>query len=310
VHGAGNMTQAQAGAIEVGEFVRRYPSIERFSRDIGLPSDKMATALEMERRFHRAVLSEQAPERRRALYTDIYARIFEVYGFEFAAARELVPTPRDGLVELLMPELRGRSILDVGCGAGEFLISCARLATPKRLIGLDLFVRPSELPEHRLTFIRGEVIDFALPEKVDVVISDNLYEHIAPQDVPSHLASIRRVLQPGGTLILLTPNRHFGPWDVTRIIDDSYSGRTPAQGTHVNETTYTDLLPQLSDAGFERFRSLWPMARSRGQRSGARVPSRIFALAERIRPLMRRLQAVDKRARLTDFEISVIAAVR
>src|SRR5262249_37205221 len=158
--------------------------------------------------------------------------------FEFKPFQDEGPSPRDGLVHVLMPELRGRSILDVGCGAGEFLRSCAHLAEPTRLVGIDVFVQPTEFPQYNLSFVRGDVVQFDLSEKVDVAVSDNLYEHIAPQDIATHLGSIRRALRTGGTLILFTPNRLFGPWDVTRIIDDSYSGRTLAQGTHVNETTY------------------------------------------------------------------------
>ena len=290
------------------ELLRRYPSIERFERDVGLPAEQMAEAFELEREFHRAVLAEPSAERRRALAEEIYARVFAIYGFEFKVPQDTGPSPRDPLVRLLLPELRGKAILDVGCGAGEFLFACSRLAEPDRLLGIDVFVTPLELPERRLRFVRGDVVEFTLPDPpFDVAMSDNVYEHVAPQDVPRHLDSIRRALKPGGTLVLLMPNRHFGPWDVTRILDDSYSGRTPAQGTHLNETTYAELLPRLAQSGFGRFRSLWPTARSRGQRPGARVPSRLFALAERIGPLLRRLQALDKRARLTEFEVSVIA---
>ena len=138
-------------------------------------------------------------------------------------------------------------------------------------------------------------------------MSDNVYEHIAPQDAPAHLASIRRALRSGGTLIVLTPNRLFGPWDVTRILDDSYSGRISAQGTHVNETTFSEIRPRLAAAGFGRFRSLVPTARSRGHLVRRRVPTRLLAAFERIGPLTRRLQAMQKRDRLTDFEITVIA---
>jgi len=297
----------EEGRVTADELVLRYPSITRFAQAVGLPPDKMAIALDLEREFHRAILAESSSARRRALYNDIYTRVFAIYGFEFKPFQDGGPSPRDGLVNTLMPELEGRSILDVGCGAGEFLRSCAHLAEPSRLIGIDVFVQPTEIQEHKLSFIRGDVVEFSLPETVDVAVSDNLYEHIAPQDIPTHLGSIRRALREGGTLVLLTPNRLFGPWDVTRILDDSYSGRTPAQGTHVNETTYAELLPRLRAAGFGRFRSLWSTSRSRGHLPRTRIPSRLFALAERVGPLVRRLQSIDKRARLTEFEISVIA---
>jgi SAM-dependent methyltransferase len=284
-----------------------FPSINRFARDVGLPAERMAEAFALEREFHRAILSEPSAERRRALYNDIYTRVFAIYGFEFKVPVDPGPSPRDALVRLLMPELRGRAILDVGCGAGEFLFSCSRLAEPTRLVGIDVFAQPTEIPERRLSFLRKDVVNFSLFEQFDVAMSDNVYEHIAPQDAPAHLASIRLALRSGGTLIVLTPNRLFGPWDVTRIFDDSYSGRISAQGTHVNETTFSEILPRLAAAGFGRFRSLVPTARSRGHLARRRVPTRLLAAFERIGPLTRRLQAMQKRDRLTDFEISLIA---
>ena len=284
-----------------------YPSIDSFAIDVGLPAEQMAEAFVLEREFHRAVIAEPSPERRQALYADIYTRVFAIYGFEFKAPADPGPSPRDALVNLLMPELKGKSIIDVGCGAGDFLFSCSRLAEPRRLVGIDVFAQSTEIPERRMSFLRSDVVDFTLPETFDVAMSDNVYEHIAPQDLPTHLASIRRVLRPGGLLIILTPNRLFGPWDVTRILDDSYSGRTPAQGTHVNETTFGEILASLKAAGFGNFRSLLPTSRSRGHYQSLRLPTRLLAELERIGPLVRRLQAMPKHGRLTDFEISVIA---
>jgi hypothetical protein len=55
------------------------------------------------------------------------------------------------------------------------------------------------------------------------------------------------------------PNRLFGPSDVTRIIDYSRTGKTRAQGTHLNESTYGDLIPILERNGFQNFRTILPI---------------------------------------------------
>jgi hypothetical protein len=78
------------------------------------------------------------------------------------------------------------------------------------------FVRLAKLPEHRRSFICGDVVEFS-PGQVEAVVSDNLYEHTAASDTAAsdtaaHLASIRRALRPGGPL---THPRH-----VPHIIDD------------------------------------------------------------------------------------------
>jgi hypothetical protein len=54
------------------------------------------------------------------------------------------------------------------------------------------------------------------------------------------------------------PNRFFGPSDVTRILDYSYTNRTPAQGSHLNELTYTETIDLLRSCGFSDFRTVLP----------------------------------------------------
>jgi SAM-dependent methyltransferase len=167
---------------------------------------------------------------------------------------------------------------------------------------------PIEIPSRKISFVQGDIVDFSFPETFDVVMSDNVYEHVAPADVPSHLASIRGALRLGGILILLTPDRLFGPCDVTRIIDNSYSGQIPAEGAHVNEITIRDVLKSLAAAGFGRFRSLLPTARSHGHLPSARIPTRALTMLESVRPIVRALQGMKGRTRmLTAFQINVIA---
>lgn len=285
----------------------KYSCAERFASAVGLPADKMIQAFEIERVFHQRLLSEASPLARRSLYERVYKQVFEIYGFDFELDITQQSSPKDSTVATLIQELRGASILDVGCGKGDFLLSCARLVKPKKLVGVDVFVRNLKIPEKRLQFVQDDIVDFDLGEEFDVVMSDNVFEHIASQDTESFLSSLYRAMRPGGTLILLTPNRLFGPWDVTRILDDSYSGKTAAQGTHVNETTYGELLALLSQQGFRRFRTIDPRARAIPRLRGRRYPARVFALIEKMTHVVKRLQTMEKRNRLQAFEICVIA---
>jgi 2-polyprenyl-3-methyl-5-hydroxy-6-metoxy-1,4-benzoquinol methylase len=241
------------------------------------------------------------------MYDDVYTRVFEIYGSVFSINPDAPSTSKDGLVALLRPELEGKAILDVGCGAGEFLISCANLLKSPRLLGLDVFAKDLEVPEKNLTFLRRDVIRFSLEERFDVAITDNVMEHIAPQDVPEHLASIAKALKPSGQLIILTPHRYFGPWDVTRIIDDSYSGWIAAQGTHLKEYTYAELSETLRQAGFTDLQALHPKARIGYRPLYTRMSLSLLLRGEKRSRLIRRLQAMNKAFRYPAFEIALIA---
>lgn len=287
-----------------------YPSLERFAKDVGLAPEKLVASYLLEREFHTAVLQEPRFATRRQMYDDIYTRVFEIYGSTFAIDVEAASTPRDALVDMLAPELSGRAILDVGCGAGQFLVSCARRANPTRLLGLDVFAKDLDAPQHRLAFRRSDIIRFSVDEPFDVAITDNVIEHIAPQDVAEHLASIAAALKPDGTLIILTPHRDFGPWDVTRILDDSYSGRIAAQGTHLKEYTYAEMADLLHAAGFADLQTLHPKTRLGLRPPHARMDLALFLRGEKRESLMRKLQAMDKRHRYTAFEMTFIARKR
>jgi 2-polyprenyl-3-methyl-5-hydroxy-6-metoxy-1,4-benzoquinol methylase len=285
-----------------------YPCLEHFSSLIGIPGEALARAFEIERVFHQRILEENDFERRQALYQDVYQTVHPIYGSvpsdeEFRGDHN----PRAQTIWLFTPELAGKSILDVGCGRGEFLVGVARSLPHGRLLGIDAVVPPSD-PALGVSFRADSIVRFDLGERFDVAFSDNVIEHIAPADLDTHLGSIRGALREGGILIVLTPNRIFGPWDVTRILDDHYSGRIPAQGTHLNEMTHVELAAALRRNGFHRLRTVLPVSKVSRRMGRVRVPFAIPALGERVPGLTHFARGVaDKWRYLGAFEISVIA---
>ena len=65
----------------------------------------------------------------------------------------------------------------------------------------------------------------------DVVFSDQLIEHLHPEDTELHFGLVHRLLAPGGTYLFRTPHALCGPHDVSRWFSD-----TP-QGFHLKEWT-------------------------------------------------------------------------
>jgi len=296
-----------SGGLGRAQLRARYPNIEVFARDIGLSEEDLAASFELENIFHDKILAEPSASVRRSLNDEVYTKAFEIYAFEFKLDLDATSSPKDDLVKTLRPELEGRSILDVGCGSGAFLFSCTRNIEHRELMGLDVFAKDLAVAEKNLKFKRSDVVNFELDRPFDVAVTDNVYEHIAPQDVDQHLQSIRAALNPGGNVIILTPHRAFGPWDVTRIIDNSNTGWTEARGTHINEVSYGELVTKLRSNGFDDVRTIPPKVRLGYRSNPARVGVDRFCRAERRPGLMRRLQSMDKRYRYPAFEILVIA---
>jgi len=110
---------------------------------------------------------------------------------------------------LAVPVARGLRVLDAACGEGYGSALLARTAAS--VTGLD--VDPDAVAHARerygpanLSFVAGSVADIPLPDaSVDLVVSFETIEHLAGQ--AQMLAEFRRVLAPGGALILSSPNR-------------------------------------------------------------------------------------------------------
>jgi SAM-dependent methyltransferase len=100
------------------------------------------------------------------------------------------------------------SIVDIGCGDGAATAAAARVNPGHRIVGLDWSADALRHARSRgLTLVRAEVEPTGLPIAsgcADVVVMSELIEHLLDPD--SALEEARRVLKPGGTLLLSTPN--------------------------------------------------------------------------------------------------------
>ena len=98
-------------------------------------------------------------------------------------------------------------IVDVGCGDGSALAVAAGHNPAHRFAGIDWSADALRQARARsLTVLRGSVSP-RLPVAdgaADVVIMSELIEHLVDPD--GAVAEVRRVLRPGGSLLLSTPN--------------------------------------------------------------------------------------------------------
>lgn len=100
-----------------------------------------------------------------------------------------------------------RSVLDLGCGRGYLLRALHRALPEARCIGVELSAGAAD--ELRAEGIEVHVQDVAdrLPAddaSLDLVVMGEVIEHVFDPD--ACIEEIRRVLKPGGTLVVTTPN--------------------------------------------------------------------------------------------------------
>lgn len=130
-----------------------------------------------------------------------------------------------------------RVVLELGCGYGDLINA---LHAPRRL-ARDV----ADVAHHLdggVEFLRGDATDLSPLEAgtVDAVLASNLLEHLPKPDVSRLVAEARRVLRPGGLLLLIQPNfrlcadRYFDDYTHESIwTDEALCGFLSAHGLTV-----------------------------------------------------------------------------
>lgn len=171
-------------------------------------------------------------------------------------------------VELLAPG-PGLRILDAGCGRGEVLLACARRGA--EVAGVDyseaaVGITRETLSEFPGADLRvGDVTALPWPDDTfDRVQFSDVIEHLDPPQTVPALTEFRRVLRPGGYLLVHTaPNRLFMTvgWPLARpalrllghreVVEGVDGWFRLAEDYHVNEQSLHSLRRALRAAGFE-----------------------------------------------------------
>lgn len=104
---------------------------------------------------------------------------------------------------------------------------------------------------------------------IDIVFSDQLIEHIHPEDVEYHFQLVKRILKPGGKYIFRTPHRLTGPHDISRYFSDE------AECFHLKEWKYQEVKKLVKAIRYSKLDTYWC---AKGVM--ARVPYIYFAVCE------------------------------
>ena len=112
---------------------------------------------------------------------------------------------------LLAPHLAGRSglsLLDAGCGTGGALRWALNLGPVAAVAGADISAEAVALARARVPEARLEVAPLrAMPfeaQSFDLVLTNDVLQHVPEPELAESVAELRRVLRPGGVLLART----------------------------------------------------------------------------------------------------------
>lgn len=151
-------------------------------------------------------------------------RLANLEGFPAGLIRA-VTRPLTGRYLAFPPFRPGGRLLEVGCATGERLALLRSLGWDVQGVEISRQACREAKARHGLEVFRGELEEACVPEaSLDAVVMSHLIEHVG--DPVATLREVRRILRPGGVVLMETPNggslerRVFGGywygWEIPR----------------------------------------------------------------------------------------------
>jgi len=131
----------------------------------------------------------------------------------------------------------------------------------------DFFDKPNNF---KLIIYDGYKLEME-EDSADIVFSDQLIEHLHPDDTLLHFTLVKRVLKPKGVYVFRTPHRFSGPHDISRYFSDV------PEGFHLKEWTFGEIIEILKELNYSLGASYWF---AKGIR--IKVPTFVFIIIEKI----------------------------
>jgi 2-polyprenyl-3-methyl-5-hydroxy-6-metoxy-1,4-benzoquinol methylase len=113
-------------------------------------------------------------------------------------------------------DVQGKDILDIGCGSGMYAMTFSKMGA-KSVSGIDLSERLVDLgmafmKKHNVSanLIVADCTNLPFADgSFDLIFSGDVFEHITPEQKSLCIKEAYRVLKPGGTFTIKTPNLKY-----------------------------------------------------------------------------------------------------
>lgn len=191
-------------------------------------------------------------EERQHLYTFLYDELFQKVTHHPQLIRKADPKASakevDRKMRLLANFLSHNSIfLEVGPGDCKLSFEVAKRVRKAYAVDVSQEITKNLILPQNFELIISDGCSIPVPENtITIAYSNQLMEHLHPDDGFDQIHNIYKVLTPGGAYICITPNRLSGPHDISKYFDEV------ATGFHLKEYTHTELYSLFRVVGFSK----------------------------------------------------------
>jgi len=154
------------------------------------------------------------------------------------------------LLEKLVP--RNSRFVEIGAGDCRVSLGVAEHCLSVTALDVSECVQGDGEKPANFSFVKIDGTHLPLPdESVDFFYSNQLMEHLHPDDALIQLDDIYRVLVKGGAYFCITPHAFTGPHDISKYFDDFPTG------FHLAEYHYAELMRLFHAARFSKTSIIW-----------------------------------------------------
>lgn len=199
-------------------------------------------------------LLNSTEEERRSLYTSLYEKLFQLVPDHPQLFRkedvQLIALHISDQMRILK-KFSSKNSKFIEIGAGDCSLSLEISKYVEKVYALDVsetITKQKVLPQN-FELIISDGTNIPVPhEMITIAYSNQLMEHLHPDDALKQLKNIYNALAKDGIYICCTPNRLDGPHDISEYFD------RVATGFHLKEYTITELSELFYKVGFSQMK--------------------------------------------------------
>lgn len=241
------------------ELIARYKNNYAIPADAAVTEEMILEHWELEKRLTRELLDSD-PENRWQVFDKCYSELYRQLAWlnEFVDADDSRNTTLRFARWLKVIGNSPQRIYEIGSGKAELIFFLAqnghtcKATEITRERGQD---HTDDIPNLTWGVSDGIHLDqFEPRDYYDVVLSNQVIEHLHPDDVVEHFKGVLAILSSDGRYIFCVPHRCAGPADISSVF-----GCDEPSGMHLREYTYGELQHICYQAGYRKVTAILSM---------------------------------------------------